>query len=71
MSNTTVKLIEEIRTFLNVTQMGKTYFGKKSIGNSELVNRLEKGGRIWPDTERRVREFMDNYRQNSKKRNSA
>ena len=71
MSGTTIKLIEEIRVFLDETGMGKTYFGKKSIGNSELVHRLENGGRVWPDTERRIRDFMSNYRLTNMKRNAA
>lgn len=48
--------------FLNETGMGPAYFGKKSVGNSELVKRLRNGGDIFSSTERRVRCFMRNYR---------
>lgn len=55
-------LLSDIDTFLSETGMGESYFGKKSVGNSELVPRLRKGGRVWPDTEERVRRFMADER---------
>lgn len=48
--------------FLNETGMGPSYFGKKSVGNSELVRRLRNGGDIFSSTERRVRNFIREYR---------
>lgn len=48
--------------FLNETGMGPAYFGKKSVGNSELVRRLRNGGDIFSSTERRVRNFIREYR---------
>ena len=48
--------------FLEETGMGPAYFGKKSVGNSELVKRLRNGKDIFSSTERRVRCFMRNYR---------
>ena len=52
------ELLSEIRSFLAQTGMGPSYFGKASCGNSELVERLESGGRIWPETADKVRAFM-------------
>jgi hypothetical protein len=52
------ELLSEIRSFLAQTNMGPSYFGKASCGNSELVERLEAGGRIWPETADKVRAFM-------------
>ncbi|MDG3089194.1 hypothetical protein P7F88_25360 [Vibrio hannami] len=40
------------------TKMGQSYFGKRAVGNSEIVDRLRKGGRIWPETETKLRSFM-------------
>lgn len=50
--------LTEIRTFLNQTGMGPSYFGKASCGNSELVERLEKGKTVTLVTAERVRSFM-------------
>lgn len=59
-------LLAEIESFLVQTGMGKSYFGKASTGNSELVSRLRAGKKIWPDTEIAVRKFMaDRIRANT------
>ena len=52
------KLLAEIEAFLSETGMGPKYFGKASVGNSEVVNRLRKGGRVWPETEAGLVDFM-------------
>lgn len=54
-------LLSDIRAFLTESGMGPSYFGKASCGNSELVSRLEKGRRVWPETEVKVRVFMRQY----------
>lgn len=51
-------LLSKIDAFLSETGMGESYFGKAAAGNSELVRRLRQGGRVWPETERQVVEFM-------------
>lgn len=51
-------LIHEIEAFLSQTGMGPTYFGKKAVGNSEVLDRLKSGGRVWPDTEDKLRAFI-------------
>jgi len=51
-----------VNGFLDETGMGPSYFGKKSVGNSELVGRLRNGREILPSTERRVRNFIREYR---------
>lgn len=51
-------LIRDIDTFLEETGMSESYLGKKGVGNSEIVPRLRRGGRIWPETEARLRSFM-------------
>ncbi len=52
------KLLNAIESFLAATGMGETYFGKKSAKNSEIVDRLRSGGRVWPETEAAVIEFI-------------
>lgn len=51
-------LLNEIEAFLSETKMGSSYFGKQATGNSELVTRLRSGGRIWPETEWKIRLFI-------------
>lgn len=41
--------------------MGESYFGKLAARNSELVKRLRQGGRVWPETEAEVRDFIKNH----------
>lgn len=51
-------LLSEIRDFLARTEMGPSYFGKVSCGNSELVERLEDGRTVTLVTAERVRAFI-------------
>lgn len=51
-------LITDIEAFLAETGMGASYFGKAAAKNSELVQRLRAGGRVWPETEEQVRRFI-------------
>lgn len=51
-------LISDIEAFLQESGMGPSYFGKKAVGNSELLPRLKNGGRVWPETELKVRNFI-------------
>jgi len=61
-------LLDEIEAFLSETGMGPSYFGKQAVGNSEIVARLRKGRRVWPETEEQLHSFMRSERQ---KRRSA
>lgn len=54
----TSNLLTEIEAFLANTEMGVSYFGKASCGNSEVVDRLRSGRRVWPETEIKIRAFM-------------
>lgn len=51
-------LLHEIETFLRSQGIGEHRFGILAARNGRLVERLRNGGRIWPDTEERVRAFM-------------
>lgn len=52
------ELVGEIDAFLKRTGMGPSYFGKKAVGNSEVVDRLKTGRRVWPETEKKLRQFI-------------
>lgn len=58
MTNTPNTLLDEIEAFLARFPMGESYFGKRAVGNSEVVARLRSGGRVWPETEQALRAFM-------------
>lgn len=58
MLDMTNALLPDIKLFLEETGMGPSYFGKAACGNSEVVDRLESGGRVWPETETKIRAFM-------------
>lgn len=51
-------LLSQIEAFLASNPMGETYFGKKAVGNSELIARLRAGRFVSPATERKVKEFI-------------
>lgn len=51
-------LLTEIRVFLDRSGMGRSYFGKASCGNSELVDRLEGGGTVTLVTADKIRAFI-------------
>lgn len=51
-------LLTEIEAFLQETGISASYFGKKYFQNSDLVDRLRRGGTTFVRTEQRVREFI-------------
>lgn len=51
-------LIADIRAFMAETGMGPFNFGFQAVRNGRLVERLEAGGRVWPETEQEIRAFM-------------
>jgi hypothetical protein len=51
-------LLSQIEAFLADNPMGETYFGKKAVGNSELIARLRAGRFVSPATEKKVRSFI-------------
>ncbi len=64
MAKTPPTFLQEIEAFLAETGMGESYFGKRAAGNSELVSRLRGNGRVWPETEAKVRSFISAVRMN-------
>lgn len=52
------KLLSDIDRFLEISGLSESYLGKASVGNSEVVGRLRRGGRVWPETELEIRAFI-------------
>jgi len=51
-------LLSEIDSFLAAENIGEHRFGILAANNGRLVERLRSGGRVWPETEKQVRDFM-------------
>jgi hypothetical protein len=49
---------EAISEFLGQSGMSASTFGKKAIGDPNLVFDLGAGRRLWPETEGKIRKFM-------------
>ena len=61
MSSSTQTLLEQIDTFLSLTGMKKSNFGKYALNDPMLYSDLKRGRRLWADTEARIRSFMSTY----------
>jgi hypothetical protein len=55
------ELLRDIKAFLKKNRMAKTTFGKLSVENPHIIDRLERGGRIYTCTADAMRAFMDAY----------
>lgn len=55
-------LLTEIHAFLAETGMGRSYFGKAACGNSEVVDRLERGKTVTLATAGKIRAFISERR---------
>lgn len=71
-------LLTDIERFLARNDMSPAHFGRLSVKNGRLVERLRAGEtpqgkavRIWPDTEARIRKFMRTYRPRNAKQSEA
>ena len=55
-------IIADIEAFCRQVGMAQTTFGRRAIGDGKFVARIRSGGRMWPETEQRVRDFMASFR---------
>lgn len=55
-------ILHDIDLFLRRTNLSETYFGRQAANDWKLIAQLRKGRRLWPQTEQRIRAFMDSYR---------
>lgn len=52
-------LLEDIEAFLERHEtVSATSLGDQALGDRHFVRQLRQGRRVWPETERKVREFM-------------
>ena len=55
-------LLDRIRLFCEAHSMAPTRFGELALNDKPLVKQLEGGRRIWPETEKKISDFMATYR---------
>lgn len=62
------RLLTDIEAFLRDTGMGEYRFGLLAARNGRLIQRMRvpgrngRAGRVWPETEERIRKFMSDER---------
>jgi len=55
------QLLPDIRAFCEANSIPPSKFGELALNDTAFVHKLEKGRRVWPETERKARDFMDSY----------
>ena len=65
------KLLSEIEQFMAEANLGPHRFGLLAAKNGRLVDRLREGRRVWPETEKQIRDFMRSNRPKARKTESA
>ena len=53
------ELLADIESHLEKTGISEFNFGYESVKNGRLIERLRKGGRVWPETEDEIRGYME------------
>lgn len=51
-------LVAECLAYCEREGIEPTTFGQRVVRDRRFIDRLQKGGRCWPETEAKVREFM-------------
>jgi hypothetical protein len=54
-------LLQDIEAFLTKHSMAETTFGFLALGDKPYVQQARNGRRSWPETEKKVRDFMAAY----------
>lgn len=56
-------LLLELEAFMTEFDLSAHRVGLLAVGNGRLVERLRGGGRVWPETEAAVKDFLVRERQ--------
>jgi hypothetical protein len=54
-------LLTDVETFLRKTGVAESALGRGAVNDWKFVTQLRAGRRVWPETEAKVREYMDAY----------
>ena len=55
-------ILNDIENFLLKVKMKPATFGRACNGDPNLIFDLRKGRRIWPETEQKIRSFMEQWK---------
>lgn len=55
------QLLSDIETFLAEHNLAPSTFGAAALGDRHFVRQLRNGRRVWPPTEEKVRQYMQEY----------
>jgi len=54
-------LLDDIESFITRHGVAESAFGRKAVNDWRLVRSLRDGRRVWPETEIKVRSFMEAF----------
>lgn len=54
-------LLTTVEAFLTAHEMRPTAFGARALGDKHFVRQLRAGRRVWPETEKKVLDFIATY----------
>lgn len=52
-------LLAAIDRYIEAAEISEITFGRKALGDPHFVKQLRNGRRLWPETEAKVRAFME------------
>jgi hypothetical protein len=55
-------LLDDINAFCEAHKLSIWQFGELAVNDKSFVKQHAKGRRVWPETEAKVRRFMESYR---------
>lgn len=58
---TAPSLVRDIDKFMREHGLAASAFGRAAVNDWKFVRDLRNGRRVWPETEAKVRQFMDQY----------
>jgi len=56
-----VPLVEAVNRFIEDHSLSPVTFGREAMNDPHFVRDINKGRRLWPETEAKVRRFMADY----------
>ncbi len=54
----TKTLLKEVDRYLSKAKLSEATLGRKAVNDGKAIKRLRSGGRMWPETAQRLRQFM-------------
>ena len=61
LTSAVMALLDDIEAFLQTHEISATSLGHQALGDRHFVRQLRMGRRVWPETQAKVREFMERH----------